>query len=82
MGEVVTRLAFSPRLSTGQLGAMAEKVPTQPLVESIECLGVPQDAFEKIDLAELQSQIQQLPPESGRRTKDRHAEHSRGSRSH
>ena len=62
MGEAVTRLAFSPRVSTGQLGSLAERVPTQSLVESITHLGaVPQDAFENAELAELQSHIQQLP---------------------
>jgi hypothetical protein len=61
VGEAVTRVAFSPRVSAGQLGSMAEKVPTQSLVESIAHLGVTQGPFEKAELAELQSQIQQLP---------------------
>src|SRR5947199_10217223 len=61
VGEVVTRVAFSTRSSTGLLGAMAEKVPTQSLVESIAHLGALQDTSEKAEFAELQSQIQQLP---------------------
>jgi len=61
VGEVVTRLAFSPQVSMGQLRSMAEKVPAQSLVESIEHLGTPQDPFEKAELAELQTRIQELP---------------------
>jgi hypothetical protein len=61
IGEVVTRLAFSPQLSQGQLGELAQKVPSQSLVESITHLGVPQDTLEKAELGELQSQFQQLP---------------------